>query len=53
MIPNELLAAMFVEGVAFFYYVAKMDRKLAVIETELKFIKANLGIATSQRQNLG
>ncbi len=41
---NEVLAVALAVGAALLYFIFRLDKRLAVIETELKFIKQHIGL---------
>lgn len=47
-IPNELAAVMLAEAFAIIALVWKMDKRLAVMETELRFMRVAMGMGISK-----
>lgn len=51
MAGNEITAVLIAEGLALVWLIFKLDKRLAVIETEIAYIKAHLRINTGYGSN--
>ena len=51
-IPNELAAVMLAEAFAIIALVWKMDKRLAVMETELRFMRKAMGMSSTKAADL-
>ncbi len=51
-IPSEMLAVVLAEAFAVVWLIFRMDKRLAVMETELKYLRRRLGMQHSGAADL-
>ena len=51
-IPNELMAVVHAQAFAVVWLIFRMDKRLAVMETELKYLRRRLGMGNSGSADL-
>lgn len=50
--PAEVMAVVLAEAFAVVWLIFRMDKRLAVMETELKYLRRSLGMGNSGTGNL-